>query len=79
MLIELKPDEHSKQKSFNGKALIDTNSNTLLSYLTPIMRKVGENRYIRLCNDACLTNTTLKHIKAFSGLSKAEFIKLPHM
>ena len=76
MIVELTPT--NGRKSFGRKALIDTNSNTLLSYNTPIMRKLGDGRYVRLCNDSALSQTTCTHIKAFSGLNKQQFMELPY-
>lgn len=76
MIVELIPT--NGRKSFGHKALIDTNSNTLLSYNTPIMRKLDNGRYVRLCNDSALSQTTCTHIKAFSGLNKQQFMELPY-
>lgn len=72
---ELKPI--TKQKSFYGKAVVevdDDESEILYSYGTPIIKRTKTGKLIRLWND--YSNTTGKHIKAFCGLNKKEFIGL---
>jgi hypothetical protein len=72
---ELKPI--TKQKSFYGKAIvkIDTVGNEILySYDTPIIKRTKEGKLIKLWNDYSVT--TGKHIKAFCGLNKKEFMEL---
>lgn len=74
--IELVPS--SGAKSFYGKAYIMVDAaertETLYSYDTPVLcRKDG--KFIRLWDD--WSATTGRHIKEFSGLTKAEFMKLP--
>lgn len=72
---ELKPI--TKQKSFYGKAVVEVNddgSEILYSYEIPIIKRTKEGKLIRLWND--YSNTTGKHIKAFCGLNKKEFIGL---
>lgn len=44
------------------------------SYEIPIIKRTKEGKLIRLWND--YSNTTGKHIKAFCGLNKKEFIGL---
>lgn len=72
---ELVPtDSH---KSFYGKALVCTHEDgteTLYSYGTPIIDRTPEGQLVPLYND--WTATTGRHVKAFCGLSKAEYFKL---
>jgi len=56
------------QKSFNGKAIIqrDGNTVTLLSYLTPVATyNTKTKEYTETSNPEYLTNTTKRHIKSF--------------
>lgn len=72
---ELKPI--TKQKSFYGKAIVrfdEVGNETLYSYDTPIIKRTKEGKLIKLWND--YSNTTGKHIKAFCGLNKKEFMEL---
>ena len=65
------------QKSFYGKAIVvvdDDGSQTLFSYDTPIIKRLGSRRLVKLWNG--WSYTTGKHIRAFCGLNKAEFMKL---
>lgn len=65
------------QKSFYGKAsvLIDEDGNeTLLSYNTPIIKRTASGELIKLYDG--YTMTTGRHIKAFCGLNKAQFMHL---
>ena len=64
------------QKSFYGKAKIVTDGITeyLYSYDTPIMA-LYHGVYYRLWNG--WSNTTGKHIRAFSGMNKKEYQALP--
>ena len=67
----------TNQKSFYGKAytIIDDDGNeTLYSYNTPIITRTKSGEYIRIYPG--YTQTTGKHIKAFCGMSKAEFMAL---
>lgn len=71
---ELKP---IKQKSFYGKAVVKVDSDgkeTLYSYSIPIISKDKKGNLTKLYNG--WTVTTGKHIKAFCGLTKAEFLEL---
>lgn len=72
---ELKPTNN--QKSFYGKALVKVENDgtkTLYSYGTPIISKSPSGELKRLWFD--FTTTTGKHIKAFCGLNKKEFMNL---
>ena len=73
---ELKPIQNQKQISFYGKATVieENGCNTLYSYGTKIMTIKGK-RMFRHYDD--WTQTTGKHIFAFSGLGKKEFLNLP--
>ena len=65
------------QKSFNGKAKViieDDGSETLYSYNTPIIKRLADGGLIKLYDG--WTQTTGKHIKAFCGLNKAEYMSL---
>ena len=74
---ELKPLENQHQKSFYGKAIIKTDNagnETLYSYNTAILTRTNDGTIVKHWNDWSMT--TGKHIKAFCGLSKKEYIKL---
>ena len=83
---ELRPA--NGQKSFYGKAIIELNddgSETLYSYDTKILTRDPAGKITRHFNGIAadgsnvgFTNTTLKHIKSFCGLNKADFIALPY-
>ena len=64
------------RKSFYGKAytITDGTGETLYSYNTPILRAEG-GRLIRIWMG--WSATTGRHIRAFCGLNKAEFLALP--
>ena len=68
------------QKSFYGKAIIrvqDDGAETLYSYDTPIIERQPNGKLIKLYDGwTQTTQTTGRHIKAFCGLSKEEYIKL---
>lgn len=74
--LDPRPDQ---QKSFYGKAcvLVDfsTGDETLYSYDTPIVRRHGDGSLARLYDG--WSATTGRHIKAFCGLTKREFMALP--
>lgn len=75
-LYELEPD--NGQKSFYGKAMIGVesdNTKTLFSYETPIVKRLPDGTLIRLWDD--WSQTTGKHIKAFCGLNKTQYLALP--
>lgn len=75
---ELFPLPEQSDKSFYGKAVVKINydcSETLFSKRTPIIKKYDDGRLERLYDG---WNTTIgKHVKAFCGLSKKQFIELP--
>ena len=76
-MFELKPDTGNR-KSFYGKAMVvfDTDGSELLfSYGTLVMKKNPDGTYIRIWDDWSVT--TGRHIKAFCGMNKAEFMGLP--
>lgn len=65
------------QKSFYGKAIVEVDQNgneTLYSYNTPIIKKNAAGDLVKLWEG--WTTTTGRHIKAYCGLSKAEYQKL---
>ena len=65
------------QKSFYNKAIVqiaDDGTETLLSYGTLIARKTKDGKITRLWDE--WSATTGRHIKAFCGLNKTEFLKL---
>lgn len=77
-IYELKPTAGQKQRSFYGKAAIiiaDDGSETLLSYNTPIIKKYSDGNFIRFYDG--YTATTGRHIRAFCGMNKAEFMRIP--
>lgn len=66
------------RKSFYNKATVTINedgSETLTSYTTPIIKRLASGELVKLWDG--WTVTTGRHIKAFCGLSKAEFAALP--
>lgn len=76
-IYELKPTPEQNQKSFYDKAYVKQNidgSESLYSYNTLIMTKDIDGNYIRQRDGWSMT--TGKHIKAFSGLNKKQFLNL---
>lgn len=72
---ELTPN--NGRKSFYGKAIVEIaadGSETLYSYNTPIIKRSSSGDLVKLWDG--WTATTGRHIKAFCGLSKAEFLAL---
>lgn len=72
---ELTPNDG--RKSFYGKAVVEIaadGSETLYSYNTPIIKRSSSGDLVKLWDG--WTATTGRHIKAFCGLSKAEFLAL---
>lgn len=66
-----------RRKSFYGKAVVqiaDDGSETLYSYNTPIIKKTVSGELVRLWDG--WSATTGRHIKAFCGLNKGEFLSL---
>lgn len=55
---------YSTRKSFYGKANVNDNDNTLVSYGTPIM-KINDGKIEMLCRPEHLTQTTIRHIREF--------------
>ena len=75
MYMELKPIDG--RKSFYGKASVEITENgtkILTSYETKIMMIFPNGSMYRLWDD--WTQTTGRHIKAFCGLNKNEFMNL---
>lgn len=74
---ELEPtDGH---KSFYNKAIVtvhDDGTEILRSYETNVIAKTPDGAYHRLWNG--WSATTGRHIKAFSGLNKAEYNTYPY-
>jgi hypothetical protein len=67
----------SRQKSFYGKAKViiaDDGTETLYSYDTPIIKRLDNGKLVKLYDG--WSQTTGKHIKAFCGLNKAEYMSL---
>jgi len=65
------------RKSFYGKCRVivaDDGTETLISYTTPVLRKHPSGEYERLWFD--WSQTTGRHIKAWSGMNKAQFTAL---
>ena len=74
---ELIPTPEQNQKSFYGKARVQIdNKGTafLYSYNTLILSKDIDSNYIRYWDG--WSQTTGKHIRAFSGLNKKQFLNL---
>lgn len=70
MEYELKP---TNRKSFYGKAVVIDNK--LYSYGTLIMSRNEDGTYTRYWDG--WSQTTGRHIAAFSGLNKKQFMDLP--
>lgn len=76
-IYDLKPTDD--RKSFYGKATVlieNDGTETLYSYNTPIIKRTGTGEFTRLWDG--WSATTGRHIKAFCGLNKAEFMALEH-
>lgn len=74
---ELIPTDN--RKSFYGKCYVERYENgdeTLFSYNTRIMTRTSTGEYHRHYAGKW-TTTTGRHIKAFCGMSKYEFLELP--
>ena len=66
-------------KSFYGKAIVEVDGNgteTLYSYGTKIISKDKAGTLTRFYV-GCWSTTTGRHIRAFCGLYKSEFLALP--
>lgn len=77
MRYELQPLESQKVKSFYKKAYVedDETSKTLISYGTPVIRILNDGSLIRLWPGWSATSG--RHIKAFCGISKHDFLQMP--
>lgn len=76
-IYDLKPTDG--RKSFYGKATVrieNDGAETLLSYNTPIIKRTLTGEFTRLCNG--WSETTGRHVSAFCGMNKAEFMRLPY-
>ncbi len=65
------------RKSFYGKAIVEIDDNgteTLYSYGTPIISRDKDGRLERLYNS--WTATTGRHIIAFCGMNKKQFMSM---
>lgn len=65
------------KKSFYGKAIVEVEENgteTLYSYNTPIIKRLVSGELVKLWNG--WTATTGRHIAAFCGLNKTEYMNL---
>lgn len=72
---ELRPTDG--RKSFYGKAIVtidEDGSETLSSYNTPIIKRTVSGELVKLWDG--WTSTTGRHIKAFCGLNKAQYMSL---
>lgn len=74
-MYELRPTDG--RKSFYGKAIVISDEDcteTLYSYNTPIIKRTASGKLIKLWDG--WTSTTGRHIKAFCGLNKAQYMSL---
>lgn len=65
------------RKSFYGKAVVEVandGTETLYSYNTPIIKRLVDGSLVKLWSGWSVTPG--RHIKAFCGLSKAEYMSL---
>ena len=72
---ELRPTDG--RKSFYGKAVVtidEDGTETLTSYNTPIIKRTVSGELFKLWDG--WTATTGRHIKAFCGLNKAQYMSL---
>lgn len=72
---ELKPTDGCK--SFYGKAIVtvdEDGTETMSSYNTPIIKRTVSGEPVKLWDG--WTSTTGRHIKAFCGLNKAQYMSL---
>ena len=75
-IYDLKPTDG--RKSFYGKAKVVLDNNgteTLYSYNTPIIKRTVAGDLVRMWDG--WSATTGRHVAAFCGLNKAEFMQLP--
>ena len=76
-MYELMPVYEQNQSSFYGKAKViieEKGARTLYSYDTKIMTIRADGSAVRYWDD--WTNTTGKHIYAFCGMHKKEYMQL---
>lgn len=76
-IYELTPTT-GHQQSFYGKAKVvieEDGTEVLYSYDTAIIKRLPDGTLVRLYDN--YTMTTGKHIKAFCGLDKKAFTKMP--
>lgn len=69
---------NDSHKSFYGKAVVtvyDDGTEVLRSYATDVMRRNADGTLARLWGG--WSATTGRHVRAFCGLNKAEWDKLP--
>lgn len=72
---ELRPTDG--RKSFYGKAIVtidEDGTETLSSYNTPIIKRTVSGELVKLWDG--WTSTTGRHLKAFCGLNKAQYMSL---
>lgn len=65
------------RKSFYGKATVtieEDGTETLRSYNTPIIKRTASGDLVKLWDG--WTSTTGRHIKAFCGLNKSQYMSL---
>lgn len=75
-IYELKPV--SRQKSFYGKAkviVLDDGTQLLKSYDTIVLKRKASGELVRTWQS--WSATTGKHIAAFAGINKTEYLALP--
>lgn len=68
---------HDGRKSFYGKAIVEVaqdGTETLYSYNTPIIKRLVSGELVKLWSG--WSTTTGRHIAAFCGLNKAEYMSL---
>ena len=72
---ELRPTDG--RKSFYGKAIVtidEDGTEIMSSYNTPIIKRTVSGELVKLWDG--WTSTTGRHIKAFCGLNKAQYMSL---
>lgn len=75
------------RKSFYGKAVVTVYSDgteILKSYETNVIRRDADGTLHRLCGSmngwngaVAITATTMRHIRAFCGISREQWLKMP--
>lgn len=75
-IYELTPTDGRKSFYSKAKVVIDDQGNeTLVSYDTPIIKRTPTGELVKLWDG--WTATTGRHINAFCGLNKAQYVALP--